>query len=240
MRWNSLAGKVLLAVPLSGLWLLLTVGCAQETGTGVQKSKPELKDAPSQSVGKPRTQSVDGPSQKPEAVNPQPSAVKEPEKKPAQKSLILTVKLALMADARLFRYEIDVGQAEQNIILLGKVPSEEDKLSATDVVRRVEGVSSVTNKLEVMKERPEEMAKSHSRVSFRLPDEAITSSIKERFSKSTTLKAADFGVKTEDGIVSLSGSTRFQVIALEAAEAAREIPGVKAVKTDHVRLEGTN
>lgn len=43
-------------------------------------------------------------------------------------------------------------------------------------------------------------------------------------------------MKTEDGVVTLTGSTRFQVIVLEAAQAARQVPGVKAVNTDQVRL----
>jgi hyperosmotically inducible protein len=49
--------------------------------------------------------------------------------------------------------------------------------------------------------------------------------------------AANFDVKTEQGVVSLSGTVRFQVIVLEAAEAARQVPGVKAVRTDKVRIE---
>jgi hyperosmotically inducible protein len=61
--------------------------------------------------------------------------------------------------------------------------------------------------------------------------------VKERFAKSATLKAAAFEVKTEGGVVTLGGSVRFQVFILEAAEAARQVPGVKAVKTDKVRIE---
>jgi hyperosmotically inducible protein len=45
-------------------------------------------------------------------------------------------------------------------------------------------------------------------------------------------------VKTEEGVVSLSGAVRFQVLILEAAEAARSVPGVRAVKTDRIRLGG--
>jgi len=69
-------------------------------------------------------------------------------------------------------------------------------------------------------------------------DQVITDYVRERFKKSATLEAAKFDVKTDNGIVELSGKTRFQVIVLEAAEAARQIPGVKAVKTHAVRIEG--
>jgi hyperosmotically inducible protein len=60
--------------------------------------------------------------------------------------------------------------------------------------------------------------------------------VRDRFEKSKTLQSVKFDVKTEDGVVTLSGTTRFQVIVLEAAQAARQIPGVKAVNTDGVRL----
>jgi hyperosmotically inducible protein len=68
-------------------------------------------------------------------------------------------------------------------------------------------------------------------------DDIITRHVKDRFAKSATVTAANFDVKTEQGVVSLSGTVRFQVIVLEAAEAARQVPGVKAVRTDKVRIE---
>ena len=90
-------------------------------------------------------------------------------------------------------------------------------------------MKSVSNKLEVAKELPEIIAHKH--------DDIITRHVKERFAKSATVTAANFDVKTEQGVVSLSGTVRFQVIIFEAAEAAREVLGVKAVKTDKVKIE---
>lgn len=155
--------------------------------------------------------------------------VKEVQKKPLG-SLILTVKLALVADARLFRYEIEVAEDGQNITLGGRVSSEEEKAAATEITRSVPDVKSVVNKLDVDKGLVQALGKKQ--------DEIITTLVKDRFAKSATLKAANFEVKTEEGVVSISGAVRFQVLALEAAEAARLVPGVKAVKTDRVRLEG--
>ena len=71
-------------------------------------------------------------------------------------------------------------------------------------------------------------------------DDIIAQYVKERFGKSKTLESANFDVKSEDGVISLTGKTKFMVIVLEAAEAARQIPGVKAVKTDGIRLDGTD
>jgi hyperosmotically inducible protein len=87
----------------------------------------------------------------------------------------------------------------------------------------------VSNKLEVVKDLPDIITQKQ--------DDIITRYVKARFAQSATVSAANFDVKTEQGIVSLSGTVRFQVMILEAAEAARQVPGVKAVKTDKVRIE---
>jgi hyperosmotically inducible protein len=142
----------------------------------------------------------------------------------------LTVKLALLADSRLFRYDIEVGEDGQNISLGGRVSSEEEKMAAAEIARSVSDIKTVVNKLEVDKGLVQALGKKQ--------DEIISTLVKDRFAKSATLKAANFEVKTEEGVVSISGAVRFQVLALEAAEAARLVPGVRAVKTDRVRLGG--
>lgn len=144
-------------------------------------------------------------------------------------SLILTVKLALLEDPRLFPYEIEVETGSDEVTLVGKVSTETEKAAAAKIASTVPTVKSVSNKLEVVKELPDVI--THKQ------DDIITRYIKERFAQSATVTAANFDVKTEQGIVSLSGTVRFQVIVLEAAEAARQIPGVKAVRTNKVRIE---
>ena len=67
-------------------------------------------------------------------------------------------------------------------------------------------------------------------------DETIAHFVRDRLVRSETLKAVGFEVKSESGVVHLSGKTRFQVIALEAAEAARQVPGVRAVDTTGVQI----
>ncbi len=152
-----------------------------------------------------------------------------PVKKPLG-SLILSVKLALMGDARLFRYDIEVEDEQQTVTMTGRVSTEEEKGVATEIAQTVQGVKAVVNKLVVEKELAKTLLKKQ--------DDILTAMIKERFAKSATLKAANFEVKTEDGIVLLNGTVRFQVIALEAAETARQVPGVRAVNTEKIRLEG--
>lgn len=152
----------------------------------------------------------------------------EPEAKKPMKSSMVTAKLALMADPRLFPYDIEVDVKEKDLVLLGKVSQESDKKVATDIVRCLEGVHAVENRLKV------EPDATRGLVAER--DKVLTQLVKERFEKSKTLQSVKFDVKTEDGVVILNGTTRFQVIVLEAAQAARQVPGVRAVNTESVRL----
>ncbi len=152
----------------------------------------------------------------------------EPEPKKPVRSAMVTAKLALMADPHLFPYEIEVDAKDKDLVLLGKVAHESDKRVATDIVRCLEGVHAVENRLKI------ESDAAHGLVGER--DKVITQLVKERFEKSKTLQSIKFDVKTEDGIVTLNGTTRFQIIVLEAAQAARQVPGVRAVNTEAVRL----
>ncbi len=145
---------------------------------------------------------------------------------------ILPIKLALMADPRLFPYDIHVEISGDVAELSGKVSNESEKAAATEIVQALDGIKSVTNNIEVVKDLNRTLAKKK--------DEIITQYVKDRFGKSKTLETAHFDVKSEDGIVSLAGKTKFLVIVLEAVEAARNVPGVKAVKTEGVHLEGTD
>lgn len=152
----------------------------------------------------------------------------EPEAKKPVRSSMVTAKLALMADPHLFPYDIEVDAKDKDLVLLGKVGQESDKRVATEIIRCLEGVHAVENRLKV------EADAAHGLFAER--DKVITQLVKERFEKSKTLQSVKFDVKTEDGIVTLNGATRFQIIVLEAAQAARQVPGVRAVNTDAVRL----
>ena len=162
--------------------------------------------------------------EKPKAEESKPE---EPAKKPVT-SLNLAIKLALMADPQLFPLDIDVEMDKGKAILSGSVPTEEDKAKVAEIAGSIDGVDTVVNKLTVTPALKDKLAKKQ--------DESIAHVVRDRLSRSETLKAVGFDVKSENGIVYLSGKTRFQVIALEAAEAARQVPGVRAVDTAGVQL----
>ena len=197
----------------------------------VPDSKHSAKPQKEQSPAQPSSQESTPAQAKTKKANGEEGTEKDKEGpgKKAVLSLILTVKLALMEDPNLFPYEIEVEGGSDDVTLVGKVATEAEKAAAGKIASMVPAVKSVSNKLEVVKDLPGVLAHRQ--------DDIITRHVKERFAKSATVKAADFEVKTEQGVVSLSGAVRFQVIVLEAAEAARQVPGVRAVKTDKVKIE---
>jgi len=200
-------------------------------------AKPQKDLLPAQSSAQeskpaqPKTQTAKSEESKAKKDNGEEGTEKEKEGtgKKAVSSLILTVKLALLEDPRLFPYEIEVEAGSDEVTLAGKVSTETEKAAAAKITSTVPTVKSVSNKLEVVKDLPELIAHKQ--------DEILTRYVKDRFAKSATVTSANFDVKTEQGVVSLSGTVRFQVIVLEAAEAARQVPGVKAVRTDKVKIE---
>jgi hyperosmotically inducible protein len=197
-----------------------------------QKDLPPAQSSAQESKrAQPKTQIAKSEESKAKKDNGEEGTEKEKEGtgKKGVSSLILTVKLALLEDPRLFTYEIEVEVGSDEVTLTGKVSTEAEKAAAAQIASTVPTVKTVSNKLEVVKELPELIAHKQ--------DDIITHQVKDRFAKSATVTAANFDVKTEQGVVSLSGTVRFQVIVLEAAEAAREVPGVKAVRTDKVKIE---
>jgi hyperosmotically inducible protein len=144
----------------------------------------------------------------------------------------LKLKLGFMADPRLFPYDLDCHVEEKTVELTGMVALEDEKNLATVVTTHLIKEKDIINHIEV---RP-----SLSATMQATKDARLTEFIKQRFAGSQTLREANFSIVTIRGVVSLSGQTRFQVIALEAAQAAREIPGVIAVNTHHIRLEAGN
>jgi osmotically-inducible protein OsmY len=141
----------------------------------------------------------------------------------------LALKLAFLSDPRLFPYDIECHIKEKTVELTGVVAFEEEKILAALLTAQLVEEKDILNHLEV---RPA----LHGTIQA-ASDARVTELVKQRFAQSQTLKEANFEVITIRGIVSLRGRTRFQVIALEAAQTAREIPGVFAVDTQHVRIE---
>ena len=193
-----------------------------------KKSEGELKAEDKKAEDKKADEKKPDEKKPDEKKAEEPSPPKPEEHKKPVTSLNLAIKLALMADPQLFPLEIEVEMDKSKAVLTGAVPTEEDKARVAEIAAKVDGVEGVVNKVNVTPALRDKLAKKQ--------DETIAHVVRDRLSRSETLKAVGFDVKSENGIVYLSGKTRFQVIALEAAEAARQVPGVRAVDTAGVQL----
>jgi osmotically-inducible protein OsmY len=211
--------------------LLVTVVVhAADEGPGGERAKEPTRaiEPKNKQDAEPKSENNQKPSEdKGKTEEAPPSKPDDTAKKPVS-SPNLAIKLALMADPQLFPFDIEVEMDKGKAILTGAVPSEEEKGRVAEVAGKIEGVEAVVNKLNLVPTLREKWAKKQ--------DEAIAHFVRDRLVRSETLKAVGFEVKSESGIVHLSGKTRFQVIALEAAEAARQVPGVRAVDTSGVQI----
>jgi hyperosmotically inducible periplasmic protein len=131
-------------------------------------------------------------------------------------------KIALFADDRVKGRDVSVETMNGEMFLRGKVESEEAKGAAAEVARGIDGVKNVKNDLQVV---PPSMRKAVT-----ADDKAITRSVESRFSKDPELKKID--VRTDAGVVVLSGQVASIAVAARASEMAHKVDGVKAVKNE--------
>ena len=131
-------------------------------------------------------------------------------------------KIALYADGRVKGREVSVETMNGEIFLRGKVDSEEAKSAAAEVARGIDGVKNVKNDLQVVS--------ASTRKAVTADDKVITKSVETRFSKDPELKKID--VRTDAGVVVLSGQVANITAAARASEMAHKVDGVKAVKNE--------
>lgn len=136
-------------------------------------------------------------------------------------------KLRLMANSETPALEINVDTDDGIVTLFGIVPSEKVKQTASDVVRKVSGVRSVDNELQIV------AAKDADRVAEK--DGDIKSAIEERLGARGDLEGADIDVAVSSGVARLTGSVNTQVDRVTAITVTRGTSGVRAV-LDELKL----
>lgn len=138
--------------------------------------------------------------------------------------LTAKTKIALAADGRVKGRQIDVATTKGVVMLRGKVDSDTAKSAAEDIAKKLDGVKSVKNDLEVVAPSKREAVEEK--------DEAITARVKEQFAKDSHLKKANIAVQTNAGVVSLTGEVSNIMTSADASWTAWFVPGVKSVKND--------
>jgi hyperosmotically inducible periplasmic protein len=133
-------------------------------------------------------------------------------------------KIAMFADSRVKGRQIDVETTNGQVMLRGKVDSDAARQAAEDIAKKLDGVTSVTNDLEVVA--------PSSREAVEEKDEAITARVEQHIAKDSHLKHADIAVQTNAGVVSLTGHVGDIMTSAQASSTAWQVPGVKSVKND--------
>jgi hyperosmotically inducible protein len=147
------------------------------------------------------------------------------EKTPIQDSWVTAkTKIALFADARVKGRQINVETQKGLVMIRGKVDSDEAKKAAEEIAKMVDGVKSVKNELQVVAPSKREAVEEK--------DDAITARVKNNLKKESKLKNADIDVKTNAGVVSLTGEVPDILTSAHASWTAWKVHGVKSVKND--------
>ena len=132
------------------------------------------------------------------------------------------VKISLFADERVKGTQVSVDTTKGVVHLRGKVDSAEAKSAASDIAQGIEGVKSVKNDLQVVAPT--------ARKAVDASDNDIAKAVVTRFSKNAELKKVD--VRTDAGVVTLTGQVPTIGASAKASEMARGVSGVKSVKNE--------
>jgi len=136
--------------------------------------------------------------------------------------LTAKTKIALYSDERVKGRQISVETVHRTVRLRGKVDSDEARTAAASIAEGIEHVKAVKNDLEVVA--------IEDRKATDVSDKDITSQVEARFSKTTQLTEID--VRTDGGLVTLTGAAPSIGASARASELARGVPGVRAVRNE--------
>ncbi|MGQ9450427.1 molecular chaperone OsmY [Leclercia sp. TB492] len=140
-------------------------------------------------------------------------------------SITAKVKAALVDADDIKSTDISV-ETEKNVVTLsGFVESQAQAEKAVAVAKKVEGVTSVSDKLHV-RDGKEQSAKGYA------GDTATTSEIKAKLLADDIVPSRKVKVETTDGVVQLSGTVDSRAQSDRAESIAKAIDGVKSVKND--------
>jgi len=131
-------------------------------------------------------------------------------------------KIALYSDERVKGTQISVDTKDGVVHLRGKVDSDAAKTAAADVAKGIDGAKSVKNDLQVVA--------PSSRKAVDANDKDIAKSVETKLKKDTSLKKVD--VRTDGGVVTLTGEVPNISASARASEMARSVAGVKSVKNE--------
>ena len=140
----------------------------------------------------------------------------------------LKVKLALLGESPTSGYETEVDTKDGVVTLTGKVDTNEAKAAMESTARKIEGVKSVNDQLQVVPDA--------KRKEVNAADDKIKDEIGKVIDKDAKLKDLSLSVDSNAGVISLDGTVDTNEQLLYAAQAIRKVPGVKYVVTSAVTV----
>jgi osmotically-inducible protein OsmY len=133
-------------------------------------------------------------------------------------------KLRLMANDQTPSTDINVDTRNGVVTLFGTVPTKEAKAAAEAEAKKVSGVTTVANELQIVPAAKKEAVAAK--------DDDVEKAIDEAFTKRDDLRGSNIDVEVANGVARLTGTVENEQQRMAAAVAARSTPGVKAVKEE--------
>lgn len=135
------------------------------------------------------------------------------------------VKAELLQNDAVNSGDISVETENGVVTLSGFVNSQEQIKHAVDAASKVEGVVSVSDKLNV-KDNADQSVKEYA------DDAMVTAAVKAKFLADDVVPGLSVAVETQDGVVQLTGDVESQAQATQAENVAKGVDGVQSVKND--------
>ena len=137
-------------------------------------------------------------------------------------------KIRLIASSETPGFDINVDTRNGIVTLFGVVASSDEKQAAETEVRKVGGVKSVVNDLQIVAEAKQNRVEQS--------DDQIIKAIQTRFNANGDLDDSKIGVAVSNGVARLTGTVKSRSDQVTALTAARSTAGVVRV-IDDLRLE---
>jgi osmotically-inducible protein OsmY len=132
----------------------------------------------------------------------------------------LSIANALLNHSRRLFGDVTVKVTEGRVVLIGSVPTREDKVTATRIAWETEGVTAVEDELTVARD---------SGARTYLSDARISNTLRLKLLTDTKVASVNYNVETVDGVVYLTGLARSKAELERVVTHARQIGGVKRV-----------
>lgn len=139
------------------------------------------------------------------------------------------VKAGLIDQKSINSTDISVKTENKVVTLSGFVRSQTEAEEAVNIAKKVEGVSSVSDKLHVGDEESKTISES---VGNYTGDTVITSKVKTKLLSADNIASNKIAVKTTHGIVQLTGEVKSNAQSAHVESVVKTIEGVKSVKND--------